>query len=137
MADSATDVGVHEVKDVYVCYLVVAETNTFVSFRECSNNKAAGIKEALDSAMANNSGDWKDRTVAVGSDGASVTLVDRGGVYALLKQEIPHLIKLHCIPHHLELAFSVTLLVIPDLTDVKDMLQGIRKQYHYSPKAVH
>lgn len=63
-------------------------------------------------------------------------LGDRGGVYALLKQGIPHLIKLHCIAHRLELAFLDTLLAIPDLKDVKDMLQGIWKQYHYSPKAV-
>jgi len=63
-------------------------------------------------------------------------LGDRGGVFALLKREIPHLIKVHCIAHRLELAFADTLLAVPEFKDVKDMLQGIWKQYHYSPKAV-
>ena len=74
----------------------------------------------------------------MGSDGAPVMLGDRGGVFALLKQEIPHLIKVHCIAHRLELAFADTLLAVPEFKDIKDtcMLQGIWKQYHYSRKAV-
>ena len=53
--------------------------------------------------------EWKNRGVAMGSDGAPVMLGDRGGGFALLKQEIPHLIKVHCIAHRLELAFANTL----------------------------
>ena len=63
----------------------------------------------------------------MGSDGAPVMLGDRGGVFALLKQEIPHLIKVHSIAHRLELAFSDTLLAVPEFKDIKDMLQGIWK----------
>ena len=61
---------------------------------------------------------------------------DMGGVYALLKRDIPHLIKVHCIAHLLELAFSDTVKAVPQLEEAKDMLQGIWKHYHYSPKAV-
>ena len=137
MADSATDVGVREVEDVYVCHLAEGETvNTFAGLKECVNSKADGIKVAVDSVMEDICDGWKNRAVAMGSDGAPVMLGDRGGVFALLKQEIPHLIKVHCIAHRLELAFSDTLLAVPEFKDIKDMLQGIWKQYHYSPKAV-
>ena len=137
MADSATDVGVREVEDVYVCHLVEGETvNTFAGLKECVNSKADGIKAAVDSVMEDICDGWKNRAVAMGSDGAPVMLGDRGGVFALLKQEIPHLIKVHCIAHRLELAFADTLLAVPEFKDIKDMLQGIWKQYHCSPKAV-
>ena len=72
---------------------------------ECVNSKADGIKVAVDSVMADICDGWKNRAVAMGSDGAPVMLGDGGGVFALLKQEIPHLIKLHCIgynPRYLE-----------------------------------
>jgi len=71
MADSATDVGVCEVEDVYVCHLVEGETvNTFAGLKECGNSKADGIKQAVDSVMEDICGDWKNRAVAMGSDGA-------------------------------------------------------------------
>ena len=37
-------------------------------------------------------GDWKESVVGFGSDGASVMVGQRGGVVALLKQEVPHLV---------------------------------------------
>ena len=53
MADSATDVGVREVEDVYVRYLKDGEpVNTFVGLRPCPNAKAPGITEAFNSAMS-------------------------------------------------------------------------------------
>ena len=64
-------------------------------------------------------------------------LGDTGEVFSLLKQEIPHLIKVHCITHCLKLAFADTLSSVPEFKDVKDVLQGTWKQYHCSPKAVH
>lgn len=59
------------------------------------------------------------------------------GVYALLKRDIPHLIKAHCVAHRLELAFSNSVKVLPPLEEAKDMLHRIWKHYHYSPKSVH
>ena len=59
------------------------------------------------------------------------------GVYALLKRDIPYLIKAHCVAHRLELAFSNSVKVLPPLEEAKDMLHRIWKHYHYSPKSVH
>ena len=137
MADSATDVGVREVEDVYVCSLKDGEpVNTFVGLKACSNANAQGITEAMNIAMTDVCENWKEKTVALGSDGAAVMVGEVGGVYALLKQDIPHLIKVHCIAHRLELAFADTVKAIPKLEEAKTMLQGIWKHYHYSPKAV-
>ena len=72
----------------------------------------------------------------VGSDGASVMVGDMGRVYALLKSDITQLIKVHCIALWLELAFLDTFNAVPQLEEAKDMLQGIWKHYHYSPKVV-
>ena len=119
---------------MYVCHLIDGElVNSFVSLKACENSKEPGIKAAIDSAMAELYRDWKDKTVALGADGAAVMLGEKSGVYALLKHEIPHVIKLHCIAHRLELSFANT---VPILQETKEMLQGLWKQYHYSPKAV-
>ncbi|XP_068719463.1 zinc finger protein 862-like [Montipora capricornis] len=139
MADSATDVGVREVEDVYmyVRYLKDGEpVNTFVGLRPCPNAKAPGITEAVNSAMRDVCDNWKEKAVTLGTDGAAVMVGEVGGVFALLKRDIPHLIKVHCIAHRLELAFADTVKAIPELVEAKTMLQGIWKHYHYSPKAV-
>ena len=137
MADSACDVGVREVEDVYACHLVKGEIeNSFVGLKACENSKAPGIKAAVETAMTEVCRDWKEKTVALEADGANVMLGEISGVYGLLKQEIPHIMKVHCVAHRLELSFADTLSDVPVLKDVKEMLQGIWKHYHYSAKAV-
>ena len=59
--------------------------------------------------------DWKEKTVAPGADGANVMLGERNGVYGLLEQEIPQIIKVHCIANRLELSFADTLSEVPVL----------------------
>ena len=52
MTDSATDAGVREVEDMYVHFLKDEEAvNAFVGLKSCSNAKAPGITEAVNSAM--------------------------------------------------------------------------------------
>lgn len=47
---------------------------------------------------------WKEKLVGMGADGASVNLGKKGGVVALLRRDIPHVIDFHCLPYRLELA---------------------------------
>lgn len=43
---------------------------------------------------------WMERLVGFGADGASVNMVHRGGVIALLRDELgDHIIAFHCMPH--------------------------------------
>lgn len=138
MADTATDVGVQEVEDVYMGYLKDGEpVNTFVGLRPCPNAKAPGITEAVNSGMSDVCHNWKEKLVALGTDGAAVVVGEVGGVFALLKRDIPHLIKVNFIAHRLELAFADTVNAIPELEEAKSILQRTWKHYHYSPKAVH
>ena len=86
MADSACDVRVREVEDVYACHLVKGGMeNSFVGLKACENSKAPGIKAAVESAMTEVCRDWKEKTVALGADGANVILGEITGVYGLLK----------------------------------------------------
>ena len=86
--------------------------NTFVGLRPCPNAKAMGITEAVNSAMSDVCDNWKEKVVALGTDGAAVMVGEVGGVFALLKRDIPHLIKVHCIAQRLELAFADTVKAI-------------------------
>ncbi|KAJ8332554.1 hypothetical protein SKAU_G00423430 [Synaphobranchus kaupii] len=70
-----------------------------------------------------------------GSDGAAVMVGRRGGVSTLLRQEIPHLINIRCLGHGLELAAMETISQHANMKKVTDLLRGLYKQYHYSPKA--
>ena len=47
---------------------------------------------------------WKDKTIAVGCDGASVNVGKHRSVTTFLKKDIPQLIVMHCVNHRLELA---------------------------------
>ena len=69
--------------------------NAFVGLRPCPNAKASGITEAVDSAMSNMCDNWKEKAVALGTDGAAVMVGEVGGFFALLKRDIPHLIKVN------------------------------------------
>jgi len=54
---------------------------------------------------------WKEKLVGMRADGASINLGKKGGVVALLRQEVPHLIDFHCLPHRLALALLVASLL--------------------------
>lgn len=59
-----------------------------------------------------------------------------GGVFGILKQDIPILISVHCVAHKLERGLQGTLKAIPLFREVKEMLQGMWKYYKYSCKAL-
>lgn len=137
MADGATDIGTREVLDVYVKLLENGKAvNTFVALKECPNGKAQGIIEAITLAMGEKDRNWKDKTACLGTDGASVMVGQHGGVFGILKQDIPSLISVHCIAHKLELGLQDTIKGIPLFQEVKELLQGMWKYYKYSCKAL-
>ena len=78
--------------------------------------------------------DWKEKTVGVGADGASVMMGHKGGVAALLKVDIPHLIEIHCVAHRLQLS---VLDAIRDHCYIREFESGLKKLfsfYNMSPK---
>ena len=132
MADGATNIGTREVLDVYVKLLNKGKVvNTFVALKECPNEKAQGI-----TAMDEKDRSGKDKTACLGTDGANVMVGQHGGVFGILKQDIPSLISVHCIAHKLELGLQDTIKGIPLFQEVKELLQGMWKYYKYSCKAL-
>ena len=79
---------------------------------------------------------WKDGLVGFGSDGASVMMGRQNGVLKKIKDDVPHLIEMHCVAHRLELVILDAFKGESILTELNDLLQGIYKHYHYSPKAL-
>ena len=78
---------------------------------------------------------WKEKLVGMGADGASVNLGKKGGVAALLRRDMPHIIDFHCLSHQLELAILEMQKSCVLVSTVYDVLQLIWKTYHYSSKS--
>lgn len=73
---------------------------------------------------------YPSRLVTTSLDGASVNLGEKGGVAALLKQEVPHVIAVHGVAHVLELAWADAL---KDELLIEEMLETNQKAYvHYA-----
>ena len=68
--------------------------------------------------------EWKERMVAFGSDGARVMVGERGGAVALLKEDVPHLVPIHCLAHRLELGAADTIKHTDDMKKITYMLVG-------------
>lgn len=104
---------------------------------ELKNADANGVIASINTGMIEfGLENWKSQTVAFGSDGASVYVGRLNGVVAKLRVEIPWLLGVHCIAHRLELSFLDALKDEEQLNNVQEMLQGLYKHYHYSPKAL-
>lgn len=96
-----------------------------------------GIQNVINSVFQDAGlGNWKTKAVRFGADGAAVNLEKKGGVAALLKKEVPHILGFHCLPHRLELALQDLQKKCKSVECVYNVLHLIWKTYHYSPKSV-
>ena len=138
MADSGTDTSNKDLELVYVRFLENGlPANKYVAVVELKNADANGVIASVNTGMIEfGLQNWKLQTVAFGSDGASVYVGRQNGVVAKLRVEIPWLIGVHCIAHRLELSVLDALKDEQQLRNVQEMLQGLYKHYHYSPKAL-
>ncbi|KAL7397466.1 hypothetical protein ABVT39_022499 [Epinephelus coioides] len=79
----------------------------FVEVKAVSKPDATNIAEAVCSIMDSEvSTDWKNKLVALTTDGASVMTGVNNGVVTKLRAERPYVLGIHCMAHKLELAFS-------------------------------
>ena len=138
MADSGTDTSNKDLELVYVRFLENGLlVNKYVAVVELKNADANGVIASINTGMVQfGLENWKSQTVAFGSDGASVYVGRLNGVVAKLRVEIPWLLGVHCIAHRLELSVLDALKHEEQLNNVQEMLQGLYKHYHYSPKAL-
>lgn len=138
MADGSTDSGIIEQELLFVRFLDNGlPVNRFLTVQSVKHANADGILQAIDNGFNYaNVINWKDGLVGFGADGASVMMGRQNGVLKKIKDDVPHLIEMHCVAHKLELAILDAFKDESILTELKDLLQGIYKHYHYSPKAL-
>ena len=112
-------------------------TSMLLNIVEFKNADANGVIASINTGMVEfGLENWKSRTVAFGSDGASVYVGRLNRVVAKLRVEIPWLLGVHCIAHRLEFSVLDALKDEEQLNNVQELLQGLYKHYHYSPKAL-
>ena len=66
--------------------------------------------------------------VSLGADGASVMMGHKGGVAALLKADVPHLVEIHCVAHRLQLS---VLDAIRDNSYISEFESGLKKLFSF------
>uniref|UniRef100_A0A1X7SRW2 DUF4371 domain-containing protein n=1 Tax=Amphimedon queenslandica TaxID=400682 RepID=A0A1X7SRW2_AMPQE len=110
-ADATTDTGNAEVElflalyfDPYTTDGTVYVENVFLSARYLESGTGEGLYAAFKRAMQHmNISDWKMKMIGFGCDGASANIAE-GGLYGILKEEVPWIFMFWCLAHHLELS---------------------------------
>ena len=137
MSDSSTDRFVTENEIVYIRYINQKglPQSLFAGLGAVRKADSKGILEAIDHILPSRGWlGWKDKMVGFGADGASVMMGHKGGVAALLKVDIPHLVEIHCVAHRLQLS---VLDAIRDHSYISEFESGLKKLfsfYNKSPK---
>ena len=102
-----------------------------------TDGTAVGIAAELDSFLTGlGIFNWKSKLVGLGTDGASVNVGCHGGLGAILKQEIPYLLQIHCIAHRLELAVLDTCKHVEFVGNFQETIKSVLKFYSHSSKRV-
>ena len=133
LADGSTDRAVVESEIVYVNVIEDGSVRShFVGLAELGSADAVGVLSAIDIVIEKSLNlppdQWRKKLVGFGSDGASVMCGSRGGVTALLKKDVPHLIAVHCVAHRLELSI---LDVIKDISYIGKFESVVKKVYEF------
>ena len=77
--------------------------------------------------------DYRERLVCLCVDGAAVNLGHRHGVAALLQEDVPWLVAIHCLNHRLELGVK-NALTKTYMDEITTMLTNLYYVYEKSPK---
>ncbi|XP_032364193.1 zinc finger protein 862 [Etheostoma spectabile] len=134
MSDGSLDSAVMEEEMVYVRSASEGKAKVdFVGVKAVSKPDATNIAEAVCSIMESGvSTDWKNKLVAITTDGASVMTGVNNGVVAKLRADRPSVLGIHCMAHKLELAFSDGIRKNVMARKVEDLLSGLYTLYHKS-----
>ncbi|KAM9808826.1 zinc finger protein 862-like isoform 1-T1 [Syngnathus typhle] len=134
MPDGSCDSGVIEEEIVFVKYLCGGVPVTdFLSLQPVPNATGAGVKSAVEAAFEDVG---VEKVASAGTDGASVNTGNKNGLVALMKEDgMPWLIGIWCVAHLFERGLLDAIKEEAGLGEIKDLLQGMYKHYHYSAKA--
>ena len=135
LLDGSTDCSVTEKELIYVMYVNAGKPKCrFLCLKDVADASAVGIKNTLEMAFADlGITNYRDRMVCLCVDGAAVNLGVRHGMAALLRQDIPSLVAIHCLNHRLELAVK-NALTKTYMDEITTMLTNLYYVYENSPK---
>ncbi len=145
MADGGTDFGVLEEVLVYVRYLdweLGKPVSEYLAIQEPKSGSGSDVLDAISTCVAKTSGmedsEWKEKLTGFGSDGCSVMTGSKNGVWGLLQQDpsTNNFKKFWCGAHKVELAVVKSLEHYDEFVKLRETLQSLYKEYHYSPKAL-
>lgn len=139
-ADATTDAGNTEVELFLVIYFdpyatdgIVHVRSAFLSARYLESGTGEGLYASFESAMKYMEiSDWKTKLIGFGCDGASANIAE-GGLYGILKKEVPWIFMFWCLANRLELSVKDAL----DSTyfhTIDDILLRLYYLYNKSPK---
>ncbi|KAK0140097.1 Zinc finger protein 862 [Merluccius polli] len=134
MSDGSLDSAVMEEEMVYVRSASEGKVKVdFVGVKAVSKPDATNIAEAVCSIMDSEvSSDWKNKLVALTTDGASVMTGVNNGVVTKLRADRPNVLGIHCMAHKLELTFSDGIRKNVMVRKAEDLLSGLYTVYHKS-----
>ena len=134
MQDGSTDKSVTEQELIYVCGKEGVVQEQFLALEEVEKADAASLVRALDHAMVTTAGQpqWKLKLVAMATDGASVNTGKKSGVVQRIRDEVPHLIGVHCMAHRLGLALNDAAKKVQPQKTVNQLLLSLYLFYHNS-----
>ena len=139
MTDASTDRSVQEQEIIYLTFLENGlPVTTMVNLVPLVHANSQGILDAILAGLQEfgvSEEDLKEKLIGFGCDGASVMIGHKNGVAAKLKEKFPALVTIWCVAHRLELAALDSMRNIPAVTELKQIINGIYKHYHSSPKA--
>lgn len=125
-----------------VVYMQAAVQNSdpltfFLNVIELEQTTADGITDALLNCLVDNGLDndfLKECFLGFCSDGASLMLGRKAGVYAKLKEKYPDIVGWHCLNHRLELAVGDAVKCCTESNHFRSFLDKLYSLYSQSPK---
>lgn len=140
LTDGSTDTGVIEEEIIFVKYFKDGLQQTrFLTLQPPEQSSGLGLKAAVEKGFQSVGMammDWKPKVTSFGTDGASVNTGAQNGLVALLRQDMPWLTGIWCVAHLFERGLLGAISNENFLSDIKELLQGLYRHYHLSPKAV-
>ena len=139
LTDGSTDSGIIEEEIMFVKYMKGGvQTTKFLSIQPPETGNGVGLKAAVEKGFESVGFlDWKQHITSIGTDGAAVNTGQNNGLVALLKKDgMPWLTGFWCAAHLFERGLLSAMTDEKFLVEIKEVLQGLYKHYHYSPKSV-
>lgn len=145
MADGGIDFGVLEEVLVYARYLdweLCKPDNEYLAIQVpksgCGTDILDAISTCVSQATAMEDSEWKEKLTAFGSDGCNVLTGSRNGVWGLLQKDpsTKNFKGFWCGAHKVELAVVKSLEHYDEFIKLRETLQSLYKEYHYSAKAL-